>query len=336
MSEVIRAGLEGYYVQLDSDVRITDLTPISGGWETEVYSFTRTRGGRSESLILRMYPGSDAAEKSIREFRAIARLRDLGHYPVPRVYHLENTAGMLGKPFIIMQKIDGRSMGALMLEDSARQPELLTRFVQLFVDLHRVDYHPFEEIAGVSPNPMYFLVDMLERWHRIVLSDLKQTWAAPVLDWLTTHVRELSPQISVIHADFHPYNVLITPDDELYVIDWSGISVGDYRSDLAWTLLLVSTSGYPELREIILSEYARLAGKPVEQIEFFDVVASLRRLVDFSVSLGSGAEAMGMRPETVAIMRERGDHYRQVYALLQDRTGLHLPEIEQLLNSLSQ
>ena len=117
-------------------------------------------------------------------------------------------------------------------------------------------------------------------------------------------------------------------------IDWSGFSLGDYRYDLAWTLLLVSTSGYPELRDLILSEYARLAGKPVEQIEYFDVLAVLRRLVDFSVSLGSGAEAMGMRSETVAIMRGRGDHYRQVYAILQDRTGLQIPEIEQLLDSL--
>lgn len=334
MSEDVKARLEAYYRRADKDFQISDLKPISDGWETEVYSFTLKLRHQTEQMILRMYPGADAAAKCEREYEGLYG-GSANRYPVLLVTRHETDPEWLGKPFIIMQKIDGRPLGELMREDTARQSELLSRFVQLFVDLHRsYDYHTYH-YAWLNRYPAIYTPATLENRRKAILDHFGQTWAAPIFDWLDAYEVKEAPALSPLHGDFHPYNVLITPDDQLYVIDWSGFSVGDYRYDLAWTLLLVSTSGYPQLRDLILSEYARLAGKPVEQLEYFDVLASLRRLVDFSVSLGSGAEATGMRPETAAIMRERGDHYRQVYALLQNRTGLQIPEIEQLLDSLS-
>jgi hypothetical protein len=44
---------------------------------------------------------------------------------------------------------------------------------------------------------------------------------------------------------------------------------------------------------------------------------------------------MGMKPETEQIMRQRVNHIRSVYTLLQQHTGLSLPTIENLLTSLS-
>ncbi len=337
MSEEIRARLEACYQQQDQDFQISDLTAITDGWETEVYSFSATLRQQTEPLILRMYPGADAAAKCEHEANAILQLVQKG-YPVPKVRLYQTDADRLGKPFLIMQKIDGRALGEVMREDTARQPELLTRFVQLLVDLHLMDYTLISGagLAEMANDPDDVFPRLLARWRQQIVGKRGQAWAAPVLGWLDDHARGLTPQIAFLHGDFHPYNVLMTPDDKLYVIDWSGFSVGDYRSDLAWTLMLISTNGYPQLRDAILSEYGRLAGTPVEQIAYFDVLAALRRLVDFAGSVGSGAEAMGMRPETVAIMRGQRDHYRQVYALLQSRTGLRLPEIEGLLDGLAE
>ena len=70
-------------------------------------------------------------------------------------------------------------------------------------------------------------------------------------------------------------------------------------------------------------------------IEFFEVAMALRRLFDITVSLSSGAESLGMRPETVAIMRAQGERYRRVYAVVQKYTGLKIDEIERLLDSFT-
>lgn len=257
-------------------------------------------------------------------------------YPIPRVIYRDKDATRLGKPLLVMQKIEGRPLGDLMRDDIARQPELLSRFVQLVVDLHHLNHTPFLQMFPNTPDaPSAWLPALLARWRGIVAA---HAWAAPIFDWLDAHAPEAASgttRLSPLHGDFHPHNVLITPDDELYVIDWSGFSLGDYRYDLAWTLLLIASSGYPQLRELILSEYARLAGQPVANIEYFDVLAALRRLYDLAASLGGGAESLGMRPETVAIMRQQQDRYQYVYGLLRDRTGIRITYLEDLIASLS-
>lgn len=334
----LSSRLEAYYRQKDNDFQVASFTPISDGWETEVYAFTLTLRHQTEQMILRMYPGTNAAAKCEHEFNALWLLmQHPGNYPVPKVMLPQQTdSAILGKPFIIMQKIDGRPLGDLMRDDIARQPELLSRFVQLVVDLHHLDYTPFLQMFPNTPDaPSAWLPALLARWRGMGAA---QAWAIPIFDWLDAHAPEAASgttRLSPLHGDFHPHNVLITPEDQLYVIDWSGFSLGDYRYDLAWTLLLIASSGYPQLRDLILSQYARLAGQPVANIEYFDVLAALRRLYDLAASLGGGAESLGMRPETVAIMRQQQHAYQYVYGLLRDRTGLRVPYLEDLIASLS-
>jgi hypothetical protein len=100
--------------------------------------------------------------------------------------------------------------------------------------------------------------------------------------------------------------------------------------DLAWTLLLMSTYGSPESRLLVLGEYERIAGHKVEQIEYFEVAACLRRLFSIVVSLSSGADKLGMRPGAEAMMAD-GAHIGRVYARLRERTGIEVPEAEELL-----
>lgn len=333
----LSSRLEAYYRRIDKDFHVSNLTPISDGWETEVYAFTLTLRHQTEQMILRMYPGTNAAAKCDNEYNVMHLLWSYSKYSVPIVSYHETDMEWLGKPFLIMQKIDGRPLGDLMREDVARQPELLSRFVQLAVDLHHLSPKPFDyRFPNQSlDDPSAWLPALLSRWRGILAA---QTWAVPIFDWLDAHAPEAASgttRLSLLHGDFHPHNVLITPDDQLYVIDWSGFSLGDYRYDLAWTLLLIASSGYPQLRDLILSEYARLAGQPVANIEYFDVLAALRRLYDLAASLGSGAESLGMRPETVAIMRQQQDRYQYVYGLLHDRTGIRVPYLEDLIASLS-
>ncbi len=97
----------------------------------------------------------------------------------------------------------------------------------------------------------------------------------------------------------------------------------------------MSTYGNPEVREFVLREYERIAGHKVEQIEFFEVAACLRRLASILISLGEGAEKLGMREGAEAMMAD-ADHITSVYALLQNRTAIRIAEIEELSSTLFQ
>jgi aminoglycoside phosphotransferase (APT) family kinase protein len=262
-------------------------------------------------------------------------LHQLG-YPVPRVIHLEQDSALLGKPFVVMEKIDGRSLGHI--SDTSPVPrklELLALLCQLFADLHVLDWRPFALDPSLYEKqpPDAAMRHQLSYWQSYTHA-LQFDAFDPVFAWLTQRLPDVrfGPP-SVIHMDFHPYNILLREDGAPFVIDWTNVDVSDYRLDLSWTLLLMSTYGSPESRELVLGEYERAAGHTVEQIEYFEVAACLRRLFSILYSLGAGAEKLGMRPGAEAMMKDAG-HIGSVYARMRQRTDIAVTEVEKLLSSL--
>jgi len=344
MEDEIQSKLLGFYRERFTsweNTRIADFTKISDGWENEVYSFTVEYGEagetRHEDLILRIYPGDGAPRKATREFDGMKKLHELG-FPVPEVLVLEMDDSPFSNPFVIMEKINGRLMGLVIDEsrDEKRQ-ELITLFCRMFVDLHALEWRPFAPDPSVyeTGDPYTFIEHSLSEAQEHI-DRFQRNEFAPVLDWLEERYLDVPcERLSVVHLDYHPYNILMRDDGRAFVIDWTNIQVGDFRIDLAWTILLTSTYGNPEAREIGLSEYERIAGRRIEQIEYFEVAASLRRLFSIAVSLSDGADKLGMRPEAVTLMKQNIGHIKNVHAFLYDRTGIAIPEIETLISTLS-
>ena len=349
------------------EVRVTQVAHISDGWESEIYSFTLESGPAGarlcEDLILRIYPGQDALVKSAREFRGMKLLHGAG-YPVPQVLVLEREASPFGevlpgraqgRPFIIMERIQGRVMWPKLFgAPEKKQQELLTLFCKLFVQLHTLEWRSFVEIlpgraqdrlAAYDRGDRYALVDRELDKARPLLARFPIHGFLPIVEWLEQR-RDQVPckRPSVIHWDYHPGNILLSdachgstesPRSAMAgsatVIDWTQVDVSDSRFDLAWMLVLVSTYEGEAWHRRILQEYERLAGAEVEQIEFFEVAACLKRLYSVAAALTYGPETIGMRPGAEAIMRQQIGASKQVYNLLVKRTGIRVPEIEEWL-----
>lgn len=331
--------LQSYLATLfpDRAAQLLGVLRISNGWECEVYGFRVQFGTEQQDFILRIYPGDDfpaAAGKAEGEFRTLSLLGMAG-YPVPHVEHLQIDPGNpFGKPFIVMELIHGRGMWEQMFHDAdpAVRAERLQTFCKLFVDLHKLPWQEFvpEEFQVHPATP----TEMIERQFQEVDPVVKQLpleGFMPVIAWLQARKTDAgSMRVSILHGDFHPENILRCEDGRVCVIDWTGARLSDYRFDLAWTLLLILGYEGREAREAILREYERQAGA-VEQLAFFDVVACLRRLYSIAASIKYGAEKLGMRPGAEDTMRQQTGPIRRIYELLQERTGIAVPEIEQLL-----
>lgn len=323
------------------DMVISHFKHISAGWENEVYSFTigyKEAGKRfREEMILRIYPGDNAPQKAAREFNGMKKLYELG-FPVPQVFVLELDNSPFGSPFVIMEKINGQLMGQAIDKSShEKRQELITLFCKMFVHLHALDWKPFVTNPYIyeTGDPYTLVNQWLSRGQRYI-EDFGAKEYTPVLCWLEERRLDVpSERPSVIHFDYHLHNILLQDDGKAFVIDWTNIDIADFRIDLAWTILLTSTYGHPEAREIVLGEYERIAGSKIQHIEYFEVVACLRRLLSISVSISEGATKLGMRPQAVAMMKQNVGHIKNVYAFLFDRTGIAIPEVEKLISSLS-
>jgi len=320
-----------------TDQAVSRLERISEGWESEVYSFG-LESGSSENrqragLILRIYPGNDAYEKSGREFQALRQLVRAG-YPVPHVYGLERDESPFGRPFILMEKVEGQPLSAALFQGpTAAQPRLLSLFCGLMVRLHALDAGlfdlPAQDRAGKDLDSLaYHLISGFLP----VAAQMPVAGFVPVFDWTLQHSKSIrSRRLSPLHWDFHPSNVILKPDGTASVIDWTQFQFSDYRFDLAWTLLLVGSYEGEAWRERVLAEYVRLAGEPVEEAGFFDVAASLKRLFSMIVSIEYGAEKLGMRPGAEEIIRQQVGPMQYYYTIIQRETGLRIPEVEKYL-----
>jgi aminoglycoside phosphotransferase (APT) family kinase protein len=317
--------------------RVRNLRCISSGWESDVYSFDLEHGqAHRTGLILRLYPGDDARDKSAREFRSLRLLREAG-YPVPETFLLRIEDSPFGQPLVIMERVDGELLWPLMSRSHGeRSDRLLTLFCDLFVRLHALDWRPFADDAllQVGQDSPRALVEGQLAWFRAQVESFGMIGFRPVLDWLQARLGQVYDyRLSRVHWDFHPGNIILRPDGPPVVIDWTGLEVSDPRLDLGWTLLLVGAYLGADWRERILREYEWLAGAPMQDMEFFDVASCVRRLHDVTVSVARGAAAMGMRPGAEETMKEQMPATRWVYALLLERTGIRVPEVEAMLAS---
>lgn len=78
------------------------------------------------------------------------------------------------------------------------------------------------------------------------------------------------------HSDFWCGNALWESERLTGVVDWSGARCGPRGVDVAWCRQDLVLLGSPEATEHFLTEYERLLGRPISDINAWDVQAAAR------------------------------------------------------------
>lgn len=292
---------------------ITNLEPLSAGWETDVYGFEA--GGRP--LVLRVYSSADQWNRGAIEAKAMQVLHDQG-YPVPKVVSSgpdPAAAGHFGGWYLIMDRVPGqvfwRHFG-----DQSEAPAQVRLFCSLLHRLHQLDPAEFG-----TASPSSFGLEII----RLMAGDLREAFE-PALQVLDRREPEVDRQRrSLIHGDFHSENILITPDGAPFVIDWSGAAVDDPRVDLAQAMALSITNGNPNAAELIRQGYEAEHGGPLPHLDYFVQLALTRRVLTIVVTMVCGSSAMGMRPGLEAGLRKHAQWVRQLVTHLEQVSGVSLP-----------
>jgi streptomycin 6-kinase len=140
--------------------------------------------------------------------------------PAPNVSGLVEIDGRSG---ILFERIYGTSM----LDAILTNVDDSIGYVMAFADLHA-------EVLGISvdtglPDVKDFLASKIDN------GDLPVGQRTAAKD----HMAGLPDGDATLHGDYHPGNILLTPDGPI-VIDWGEASRGDAAADIARTLLLLT------------------------------------------------------------------------------------------------
>ena len=198
-----------------------------------------------------------------------ARVEETG-LSIPKVLEVTKSDG---KWAIISQFIPGKTLQQLMEEDPDKADGYLDRFVRLQMKIH------------ATRCPM--LNRLTEKLRgRISISSFDATARYDLL----TRLDGLEARSDVCHGDFNPSNILITPDDAAYVIDWAHVTQGNAAADAARTYLLFWMDGKIDMAEKYLGLFCGLSGtKKIYIQNWIPIIAASR--------------SVGCRPEELEFLR---------------------------------
>ena len=211
---------------------------VAGGKSNLTYAV----GDGSRTWIVRRPPLGHVlatAHDMAREYRVMSALQGT-QVPVPTTYAFCEDEGVLGVPFYVMERVEGRPYRfAVDIEPLGpeRTRAISTRLVNVLATLHAVD--PLTVGLADFGRPEGFLGRQVRRWKQQL--DASYTRDLPAADEL---YRRLSADVppdgaaGIVHGDFRLDNVLTDDQDRLVaVIDWEMATLGDPLTDLALMLV---------------------------------------------------------------------------------------------------
>ncbi|MEA5050022.1 MAG: phosphotransferase [Oscillospiraceae bacterium] len=155
-----------------------------------------------------------------------------------------------GKWAIRSEYIPGKTLRQLMDEHPEKKNEYLDRFVALQL-----------EVLSKKAPLLNKLRDKMDR--KISESALDATTRYE----LHTRLEGMPRHSKVCHGDFNPSNVIVTPRDELYILDWSHATQGNASADAARTYLLFWLAGEIDLAERYLDVFCKMSDTAKQYVQ---------------------------------------------------------------------
>lgn len=160
-------------------------------------------------------------------------------FPAPRLIYRDFERNVL---LLTYQK--GKTLCEKFGTQEAIPDDIVTGIANRMKDLHRIGYPqvPFSKLFAASPDTRAFYQNYLFATKKIYAnlyrkySYLFKAFSFPndPFEPLRDDVSSLLPRnFTLCHCDIHRHNVIITPDDSLYFIDWELAMIGDPLYDIA-------------------------------------------------------------------------------------------------------
>jgi aminoglycoside phosphotransferase (APT) family kinase protein len=233
------------------------LQRIGGGQSNPTFFVSFDRG---PELVLRKQPPGEllkSAHAVDREFRILRALRPTG-FPVPDALFFCEDREVIGTPFYVMERLQGRVMSNYALPEVAPRERraYLTELAETLAKLHAVDW----QAAGLADygRPGNFFARQLARWTQQWQDS--RTAENPdidrLIDWLPANLPE-GDETTIAHGDYRLGNVMFHPREPriVAVLDWELSTLGHPLADAAYSSLpwLTEPDAFEGLRGLDLA-----------------------------------------------------------------------------------
>lgn len=302
--------------------------PSGGGWSNDTLFVN--------DVVVRLAPSGPAMFPDYDLGRQYLMMRELSagrRVPVPEVLDADLDGSRLGRPALIMERVNGRApsddrpsfaeAGFLFEASPAGQRSFHVALLDAVVAIHGTPLSADLAVAlgADQRNPLERALDELEKTWRF---DRGEHWASVVDDALE-HLRITTPPAQpdegvLLWGDARPANVLVGNDDlaPVALLDWELATVGPAELDVVWLAemnrMRMEGSGIPRLAGFLTDDdaidyYEEASGRTLRNLGWHELFAATRiaalmhRHLRVTVHLGRLPEAHRLFTESVSTRR---------------------------------
>jgi aminoglycoside phosphotransferase (APT) family kinase protein len=297
---------------------------ITGGFDTAIFGFSLDRAPEHlrGPLILRL--GHAAADPRRFKLEAVVQnaLADAA-FPAPPVHLTETNAAVLGGPFVVMQRLEGRPLAhdvkglaegasfAEKLRGMLGLPALFRRISATWVDVQqRLHDLPVDGVmSAVADGGLdERMVTFEGQFARLAaaIENAKLAELMPLVSWLQAN-RPPASRRAICHGDFHPLNIMADAGRVTGVIDWANVVIAPPEMDVASAIANISTAPFdvpPPMRPVLrlvmrsaLGSYVRAyrAKRPLDEraLRYFQVFRASAQLGWAAIARHAGRSHSG-------------------------------------------
>lgn len=303
--------------------------PTSAGFSSETLFATAeyARGADEPTcdLAIRLHssgPGLFLHSDLRLQWNMIAALAAHTAVPVPPPVGFEPDAAILGAPFSVVRRVPGRVAPQLPNYNTAGwifdltpgdRSRLWRHALVALAGVHRVDWHRGFEFLYVPARGVDGLDQLLHwigEWYQWSRRGRTHALIEEALSQLGSR-KPNQPQIGVLWGDAAPNNMIFGNDLSVAaVLDWEAAALGPGEADLAWWLFYDEylSSGFeiPRLpglptREASIEIYESALGRPVRDVEYYELLAHTRNAILSMRSVNRQVERGSIKADTTAI-----------------------------------
>jgi len=197
--------------------------------------------------VLRKQPPGEllpSAHQVDREFRVQKALSEAG-YPVAKQFLYSDNREIVGTPFYVMERMQGRVFKDTSLPDCSpeHRAEMYKSLAETLAQLHT--FSPVELGLEDFGRPGDWYRRQFKRWSRNFSETQTQAMPAmqPLMEWLDAHMPE-DNETRIAHGDYRMGNVMFHPTEPrvVAVFDWEISTLGHPLGDLAYCAILYGTN----------------------------------------------------------------------------------------------
>lgn len=243
----------------------------------------------SKDYILKLAPVGVPRRGSTdvyRQAHLLGALHTAG-LPVPAIAWASQDESLLGTPFIVMERLAGRTFVIWEPSDSFdTSPEavhaLWIQAIRALAGFHKLDWTR----SLPEWEAPYTLASELVRWNSLLRHAPEPAWLEAGQRLHAALSRDVPPEapVGLVHGDFQPGNVLYHEGRLTGVIDWDLAGIGAQGIDVGWLLMMIDQAAWadgwkplaPIGRDELLSTYREAGGTAHERLEWFQAFAQFR------------------------------------------------------------